>query len=250
MPFWNRWLGRRPPSPDAAAPATTEPAPEFPFPLVAVPGVSAVETWLRLRDAWRPEGHSPVLLGDRAQVEAARGALASYDVPTERILEIASGLAPDAMLEERLRAREEDGLDVPLGRWPLVPPGEHELSAHCDVLSREPRPLVYIAEVPTPRPWEIPAFLRYGGWNECPGPEEQVAIHRRWFERYGAELYAMAGDVVECWVARPPSTRDAAEALAREQFLYCGDIVDQGTTALLPLAAQLKGARAWFFWWD
>lgn len=135
MPFWDRWMGRRKP-PLEAAPATQEPPPDYPYPLVAVPGRSAVEAWRRLRDEWRAAGHSPVLLGDRE------------------------------------------------------------------------------------------------------------------YERYGAELYAMAGDVVECCVSRPPAGPEAAEALALEQLLYCGDIVDQGTEALLPLAAQLEGAGAWFFWWD
>ena len=105
--------------------------------------------------------------------------------------------------------------------------------------------------MPTPRPWEVLAYLHYGGWNECPGPAAQVAVQRGWYERYGAELVCVSGDTVELRVARPPTTRDAALALAREQFLYSGgDLVFQGYETLRGLAGSLVGAETWYFWWD
>jgi hypothetical protein len=51
-------------------------------------------------------------------------------------------------------------------------------------------------------------------------------------------------------VARRPATREAALELAREQYLYCNDIVDQGTGSLSGLAASLTTDDWWFFWWD
>jgi hypothetical protein len=38
--------------------------------------------------------------------------------------------------------------------------------------------------------------------------------------------------------------------LAREQYLYCGDIVDQGTGTLSRLATALMADDWWYFWWD
>ncbi|WP_414650247.1 DUF4253 domain-containing protein, partial [Duganella sp.] len=34
------------------------------------------------------------------------------------------------------------------------------------------------------------------------------------------------------------------------QYLYCADIVDQGTESIEALAATLLNARVWYFWWD
>ena len=87
--------------------------------------------------------------------------------------------------------------------------------------------------------------------NECPAPEEHVAVHRYWFETYGAEIVLLSDDIVEMRVARPPTTRQAAEALAYEQFVYSGgDLVFQGTQTLLALASTLLAGRYWYFWWD
>jgi hypothetical protein len=60
----------------------------------------------------------------------------------------------------------------------------------------------------------------------------------------------MTGDTLELSVSRPPTTDQAALALAREHYSYAPDIVQQGTGDVETLAATLKNARAWFFWWD
>lgn len=110
---------------------------------------------------------------------------------------------------------------------------------------------VHIILIPTTRPWEVAAYMSFGGWNDCPNPEEHVAIHRSWHERFGAEIVTMAGDLIEMRVTRPPTDLATAEALAMEQFHYtAGDLVYQGTGTLLALASTLKGGATWFFWWD
>lgn len=258
MSFWKRWLGRRSHDAEPAAP-TPEPVPDFPYPLIAVPGSAALEEWRRLRELWRPEGACPVLLGEREQVESAREGLEGGDAAAT--LRAAAGLGAREVLERRLRELQADHADdppdgevndlfVPQGAWPAAPSAGHQLGALCDIVTGRPHPVVYLARIPTPHAFEIPAYLSYGAWNACPAPEEHVVLHRHWHERHGAEIYAVAGDVVECWVPRPPDDRAGAEALAREQCLYCDDIVHQGTQTLVGLAAELKGAAAWFFWWD
>src|SRR5262249_54328128 len=99
-------------------------------------------------------------------------------------------------------------------------------------------------------PWEVPAILNFGGWNECPDASVHVTMMKRWSEKCGAEVVGMNGDVVEMYAAQPPTTRDEALKLANEQFLYCNDIVIQGTQTIEALAAGLLGNNLWFFWWD
>ena len=104
--------------------------------------------------------------------------------------------------------------------------------------------------LPTQDPTEAPAYLRFGGWNDCPAPEVQVAALRSWRDRYGAVIASLTSDVLELHVDRPPATREAAMALATEQFFYCTDIVVQGTQTIPALAQTILGSRWWYFWWD
>ncbi len=71
-----------------------------------------------------------------------------------------------------------------------------------------------------------------------------------WQQKYKAEIVAATHDVIEMRVGSPPTTRDAALALAREQYAYCSDIVDQGCETLSNLAAALLKGKTWYFWWD
>lgn len=109
---------------------------------------------------------------------------------------------------------------------------------------------IYLALVPTEHAWQAPAYLQNGGWNEVPEAAEQVAVLRYWNERHGARLRAFSSDVMELDVARLPADRDRSFALAREQFAFCNDVVDQGVGALRPLACALQVSRNWYFWWD
>jgi hypothetical protein len=97
---------------------------------------------------------------------------------------------------------------------------------------------------------DLPAHLVLGGWNECPQPDEHVIVLDAWRRRYGAEVVFVGGDTLELLVERPVVVQSELAALAREQFLYCADIVTQGTGDLEALARELSGAASWYFWWD
>ncbi len=108
-----------------------------------------------------------------------------------------------------------------------------------------------IAFVPVASQEEVLAALGWGGWNACPGPAEHVAILRHWGRSYGAQLRAMSNDTLEFDVPNPPTTFEAALALAREQYAYAGDIVVQGEHDTIgALGAALVNSRHWHFWWD
>jgi hypothetical protein len=77
-----------------------------------------------------------------------------------------------------------------------------------------------------------------------------VALLRFWHDKYGAQIISATDDVIECTVSRPPSTREQAMELAREQFLYCADIVYQGVQTVSNLGAGLLNSKYWYFWWD
>ena len=63
-------------------------------------------------------------------------------------------------------------------------------------------------------------------------------------------MVGLTHDVLEMRVARPPADREGALDLARQHYLYCPDLVDQGTPTLDGLGAALLGSPVWSFWWD
>ena len=73
---------------------------------------------------------------------------------------------------------------------------------------------------------------------------------RSWRDRYGAELIGMSSDTINLRVAVRPKTREEALALARDQYVYCADNIDQGVRTYSALAAALMESDWWYFWWD
>ncbi|MEU4155338.1 DUF4253 domain-containing protein [Actinoplanes sp. NPDC026670] len=134
------------------------------------------------------------------------------------------------------------------GKWPEEPeqPGfglRHDWNG---------RPLaITVALVPAAEPWLVPVTLHYGGWNKYPDPAEHAAIMRHWLDRYGAEPVVWTGTTLDYAVARPPSTRPEAIALAWEYRQYNDGEYDlYRAETLTDLAAGLLNAPVWRTWWD
>ena len=108
---------------------------------------------------------------------------------------------------------------------------------------------VVLAEIPVKHPWEVFAWLPFGGWNECPANEDHMAVAKYWFEAYGAVPALMTHDVLEYSLPAPVSREKAIE-VAWEQFTYCSDIVEQGVGTVGALADGLAQSTVWYFWWD
>lgn len=106
-------------------------------------------------------------------------------------------------------------------------------------------------EVPTKNPWELVAYVPFGGWNECPEVEQMLAVCKYWYQKYGAVPVTISHDVLEMSVPSPVAEQDALE-LAKEHYAFTPDRVDQGTrtNTLSEVAECLKVSKIWYFWWD
>lgn len=214
------------------------------------PGAGAVDDWTALRDVLAGRGWWPVVLGQKERIERIGEDLEfNTEETTPRGL-VEQGLAVnlDAWLAEHAPDWDEMEDDEP--EWEVDASPNTTFTVALDILTREPYDEVTIALVPAAEPWEVPAYLGIGGWNECPNPEVHVAFFKRWHDAYGAEIVGYTGDVVELRIARPISDAGEAAEVARVQYTYCSDIVDQGTGTLDALASTLLGATVWYFWWD
>jgi hypothetical protein len=252
-------------------------APELPGVLTGdVDGPGATDLWLALRDAFAQTSIWPVIRGMRdyhenIPVDAPAILAASKKAGSLReILSFKLG-------EQRSFATDVMGLAIPpdtdavaLGQlldasgafgfgarkskpapWPTeLPAPKIEFVSTHEIGSRKPSPTVELSLIALQNPWEAPAYLGFGGWNDCPAPEIQVAALHDWFDRFGAVPAVMTADVMECVVGRPPMTEPESLALAADQWLFCDDIVSQGCMSIHRLGIELWRSPKWYFWWD
>lgn len=218
----------------------------LPFEVIRVSGAEALSRIGSLRH----EGSVyPVLLGNTEDVEILLENYESQSESPDQLVSVAKQIDPQSWFSERTEA-DADYYEEKRGDWPEDAQPNTTILGHMDLLTKKPHREVAIALIPTGDSWKVPCYLKFGGWNECPFPAEHAAVMRRWQAKYGAEVVTITQDTVEMRVEHPPMSRDEALALAREQFVYCADIVSQGTQTIDALAASLLDAPTWFFWWD
>lgn len=245
---------------------------------VIVPGRRALEIWQAVRAAFPQTGIWPIFRGDADEsIDKFVGD------PSDILISVPTG-APEELLRSRLEERLEvcgemlgkplpDNIDAVtlahqvdasgiLGFSQPEPPDTDGpqpglplqkplvLQSILNHQSQKPHARVRLSLISLQHPYEAPAYLSFGGWNDVPMPEVHVALMREWYQAYGAVPASITADVLECIVDRPPQTESQAYMLAVEQWLYCDDIVSQGTQSVRGLANEICQSPTWFFWWD
>ena len=216
-------------------------------------GAEAFQVWESLYSLRNVTGYLPIILGD---VEYAEESLSILTEQQEFMRRLADEGYSDVDLETWRRERRRDYREYYSfirGDWPRrrpATPSDIVLFATYDHFEGAHYERVVIVLIPTLDLAQLPLALAYGGWNDCPDPYVQSATFAEWYAEFGAVPVAMTFDTVEFIVPEPVATRQAAMKLAEEQFLYCADIVTQGTQTLEELAWILMNSPLWFFWWD
>ena len=109
---------------------------------------------------------------------------------------------------------------------------------------------IYIAKIPTTKPYEVFAYVPIGGFDECPDNIIHIAIAKYWYEKYGAIPVCIGNDCIQYKVEQPIKDCEKLEELSMEQYLYCGDIIWQGLESLNNLKTSLGNSTVWYFWWE
>lgn len=192
-------------------------------------------------------GYYPVILGDPEEVEEDLVDLDIGDFSPEELICQAEEIDPVSWFEQRVNS-DREYFELPRSKvieLESVPEIFAVLYSHdgSHLLDE-----VVLALLPTRYCWEVPAWLGFGGWGDCPEPAEHVAVLRHWYELYGARIVTLSRDTMELTVADPPEG-DTLE-LAREHFVYCPDVVFQDTGSIDVLAEYLKRCRIWHFCWN
>lgn len=107
-----------------------------------------------------------------------------------------------------------------------------------------------LLKLPTKNPWEAVIYIPFGGFNECPAPNEMAAILKYWYEKFGAVPAVITFDMLDVWLPEPISADDAKKTAA-EQIIFDIDMME----ALMMGSMQsfekaLTEAKIWSFWWD
>ena len=161
-----------------------------------------------------------------------------------------------AVLEELIGQRKEEAEDDDMD-WDEEILGEMEggydnrrFSSYWNSDNNMTYPLI-LAKIPVKNPWEIFAYLPFGGWNECPDTPELMAVAKYWFEQHGAVPAAMSHDELEFLLPAPVSEKEAID-VAVELYGFCPDVIDQGPedATVGALADVLRQSTVWYFWWD
>ena len=125
-----------------------------------------------------------------------------------------------------------------------------QFSSYWDHQTGMTCPLI-LAKIPVDKPWDVFAYLPFGGWNECPGTEDLRAISKYWYEQYGAVPAVITHDELEFRLTIPAPAEKVIE-LAEEHYSFCPDTIEQGpeNITIAQLADILRKAYVWYFWWD
>lgn len=101
----------------------------------------------------------------------------------------------------------------------------------------EPRESHALVLMPSDRGWEVPAYVSFYGAHQC-NSQFVVALLKEWNDRYGAELVAHYGTMLQFQTTRRPQTAEEAFHLAWQQHLIAP------CTTILPGVSVRDHARA------
>ena len=210
-------------------------------PCTEIPAGTTVEKIMDLYQAAKArsvrEGFTPVLISAADWEEDAE--LPRKKSPAEYLEELRAAMPEGrTFFEERTAYFKESAAEYGYS-WPdesILGPmeGGDVIDRFLGICNYQDKTIpMVLAEVPAEHPWEVFAWMPFGGWNE----------------KYGAVPAVMTRDVLE-YDLPAPTPRERAMELAMEQFTFCPDIVEQGCGSIGRLADGLWQSDKWFFWWD
>jgi hypothetical protein len=210
--------------------------------LLRVPATQALAQWDVLRNLVPETGYWPAIGWDLFQKPSWEEQDVQEIIEEGLRIDVQEWLKEEASRtpidEDKERRHVDDAYDplvfrLYLNRFPFTPP-----------------PFVPITLVPTMRCWEVPAYLPVQANDWDPSLAVSVALLKYWYERWEAEVVGIYTGILEMRVLRPPTVWEDAFELAKEQYLYCPDLVDQQTWSVNTLAKMLLNSPVWRFWWD
>ncbi len=127
---------------------------------------------------------------------------------------------------------------------PEVPALEAD-STHIQWFEPTENEILSLLFLPTRNSWEVPAFIQWYG-AETAGTEVVIAALKDWHDRYGAELVAHYGTMLQLTTSSRPADMNEAMQLAFEQDTLAPCTIAPSGVSLLEHAATLMHTNRWF----
>lgn len=200
------------------------------------------------------EGFTPILVPTDTVLDEYLGILKDDGYSIEKCLKSELECGEDFLKKrfEEYTGSDTDGFDMEefVGEFSGEPTVVDKYTAFQHYGSKGIAETILL-KVPTTKPWELVAYVPFGGWNECPEVEKMMAVCKHWFEKYGAIPVTISHDVMEMRVSAPIAGQDSIQ-VAKEHFAFTPDRIFQDTDTgnLSELAACIASSEIWYFWWD
>jgi hypothetical protein len=122
-----------------------------------------------------------------------------------------------------------------------------ETSVYLDYLNwYEPNSGLGIILLPTLNNWDALAYISFFGAEGFGETEKMMTVLQSWQQRFGAELVAHYGTILQFVVQHPPSTLEAAFQLAWEQYMIAPCTLELPGITLREHARALLQKQRWF----
>ena len=190
--------------------------------------------------------------------EAEKGAFKDYDFDADAVEKYRKKILAQPIGDGKWILTERLGERFELSREEAPDDGDGEafretdhFISYWDYETQKTQPMI-LAKIPVKHPWTVFAYLPFGGWNDCPDTAALMAVSKYWHERHGAVPAVLTYDTLEYSVPAPIEPQERALDLAKEQYAFCADIIEQGTPGMsvTRLARDLRQSNIWYFWWD
>lgn len=107
---------------------------------------------------------------------------------------------------------------------------------------------ILVCFVPVANSWEIPAYFRSNSLGFFILTEVQIALLRKWNEKYGAEMAAVSPISIELQLPKAPPSKDIPE-LSKELVLACPRHPSITQSNWPIYKSFLKGSTVWTLSW-
>ena len=186
--------------------------------------------------------------------EAEKGAFKDYDFDADAVEKYREKMLAQPIGDGKRILTERLGERFEHNRVETFDEEEHPVNrfiSYWDYETQKTQPMI-LAKIPVKHPWMVFAYLPFGGWNDCPDTAALMAVSKYWHERHGAVPAVLTYDTLEYSVPAPIEPQERALDLAKEQYAFCADIIEQGTPGMsvTRLARNLRQSNIWYFWWD
>ncbi len=228
------------------------------------PVADAGRVWSALSDLHTETGLWPVLFpgaaGDITGLLRGPPGIAELDQldAAQVLASMWAGSLPPA--EEELRPAEEGqgepssaDLRAPFGReFPGLAPAEGaRLSMARLYEALASLPSARLGLVAASRPADVLPLVGWSATDRFQTPLPVAAVLRSWEARFGARLLQVGpGAEIRLLVERPPASREAAQRVAAEHFVFCDECGGKGLRRVAEITDSLVNAPIWTFWWD